>query len=42
VIQNDNVSNEILSLYTYFNYQNLLKSLLLRKQGHITVAENSS
>lgn len=42
MIQNDNVSNEILSLYTYFNYQNLLKSLLLRKQGHITVAENSS
>jgi RimJ/RimL family protein N-acetyltransferase len=42
VIQYDNVTKDILSLYTYFNYQNLLKSLLFRKQAHLTVSENSS
>lgn len=42
MIQYDDVTKDILSLYTYFNYQNLIKSLLFRKQAHLTVAENSS
>ena len=42
MIQYDNDTKDILSLYTYFNYKNLLKSLLVRKLGNLTVAENSS
>ena len=42
MIQYDNVTKDILSLYTYFINQNLLKSLLFRKQAHLTVVENSA
>jgi RimJ/RimL family protein N-acetyltransferase len=44
MIKYDNGSNDILSLYTYFNYQNLIKSLLFRKQdyAHLIVSENSA
>jgi hypothetical protein len=34
MIKYDNVTKDILSLYTYFNYQNLIKSLLFRKQDY--------
>jgi RimJ/RimL family protein N-acetyltransferase len=42
MIQYDNATKDILLLYTYFNYQNLLKSLLFRKQSNLTVDQNSS
>lgn len=44
MIKYDNVTKDTLSLYTYFNYQNLIKSLLFRKQDyvHLIVSENSA
>ena len=44
MIKYENSSKDILSLYTYYNYQNLIKSLLYQKQdyAHLIVSENSS
>ena len=44
MIKYDYVTKDTLSLYAYFNYQNLIKSLLFRKQdyAHLIVSENSA
>ena len=43
MIKYDHVTKDTLALYTYFNYQNLIKSLLFRKQSytHSIVSDNS-
>lgn len=42
MIQYENIAGDILSLYSYFNSQLLIKSILYRKQAELVVAENSA
>lgn len=42
MIQYENSARDFLPLYSYLNSQNLVKSLLFRKQGKLIVAEDSA